>query len=252
MSRPPHLQADFRSGTPPVLCATCGHTGGLGAIAKSLAASDLQEEQVAWVAGAGCAGKLPQGLRGYRLELPAGMAVAAAVGLAGARRDLKVLAVTGDMEAQTSGLPGLFAAGNRNAKMVYVILDNDLGASAALTPLAAGIASDFRRRSCVELCLQAGATFVAAGLAADMETASKLLSEALKHEGFACVVLRSACTTFHRAADDLSLQAASRLVPSSHPVQSVAMAAELARQPGVHWNGILLKQAAPAAAAAKS
>ncbi|MBI3818635.1 MAG: hypothetical protein HY286_08095 [Planctomycetes bacterium] len=178
-------------------------------------------------------------MRGYRLEVPAGLTLTVAAGLAMQRRDLSVVAIAGDMEARTAGLLALHAVGKRGPKLLYLILDNGIAAqsagsfSEALPVAGAG---------CLELCIQANFAFVASGIAADTESAATFIREAMEFEGSAAVVLRSACTTFHDEGSDLAMRASMQAVPREHPADDALGALSLARRSDVVWSGVLLKR----------
>ncbi len=231
MTPSPGWVPSLRSEIAPAWCATCGDFGALAALERALRRSGAAEEQLVVVGGPGCAGRLPRSLRGYRIEAPAGVALAVAAGCAAARPDLRVLVVTGDADFFAAGAAGLVALGRRDPNVVAVVLENGVAASSGR-----GRGPDV---PALHLALASGASFVARGLASDGPSAQALLESALGHRGLAIVVLQSACPTFHREQDDVALRSRARALEADHDRSDRAAALRAAADPATLWTGVL-------------
>ncbi|MBL8693987.1 MAG: hypothetical protein JNJ88_07780 [Planctomycetes bacterium] len=233
MSELPTGESPSRADAAPPWCAGCGHYGGLAALSEVRTASNVAEEMWSFVSGPGCAGRLPEGLRGYRLEVPSGSALAAAAGLRWARPELTVVAVTGDSDGFGAGVAGLAAVAPTRPKLLWIVLDNELGA-----------ADGSRRRSAraargAALAMAAGVSFVARGLASDLAGSSALLKQGLERPGISLVMLASGCVAMHRPDADRELRSRAQAIPREHRTTDAAAASALLADPAHLWTGVL-------------
>jgi 2-oxoglutarate ferredoxin oxidoreductase subunit beta len=188
-------------------CAGCGNFGVLAALRTALAGSGLEPWQVVVVSGIGQAGKVPHYLGSNYLHGLHGRALPHAIGVKLANHGLKVICVGGDGDIYSEGGNHLLHAFRRNLDIVCLVHNNGVYgltkgqpgptsesgfatrarpegmAIPAFNPLAAGLAM--------------GGTFLARGSAGDQKHLARLITDALKHKGFAFVDVLQPCVTYN-------------------------------------------------------
>ena len=125
-----------------------------------------------------------------------------------ANRDLTVIASGGDGDGYAIGMGHTIHALRRNMNMTYVIMDNQIyGLTKGQTSPSS--APGFVTKSTpkgnieknvapLELALSSGATFVAQGFSSDIKNLTKLLEDAINHDGFSFVNVFSPCVTYNK------------------------------------------------------
>ena len=204
----PTLRAkDYKSDIAPVWCPGCGHFSVLSAVTKAIAHLRLRKEELAVISGIGCSSRLPAYVDSYGFHGVHGRALALASGLKAARPDLTVIAAGGDGDGFSIGGNHFLHACRRNMDMTYIVMDNEVYGMtkgqaspttqpdwnrSKLTPHGTGV----RRFQPPAIALAAGATFIARGFSGDPAGLTKLLVEAIQHQGFAFLHVLSPCQTF--------------------------------------------------------
>lgn len=201
---------------PHVWCPGCGLGILLGAMARALAKSGLQKDDVVLVSGIGCSGRLPVYMDVGSVHTTHGRALTFATGIRLARPELNVITVMGDGDATAIGGNHLIHAARRNLNLVAVIVNNlnygmtggqyspttPLGAKASTAPYG-HIEPAFDISA---LTATAGAGFVARSTVYHVTQLEKLLGQAIKHPGFSVVEVLSPCHTNYGRQNRLGSQ----------------------------------------------
>lgn len=199
---------DFRNNVKPNWCPGCGDFSVQAAIQKAAANIGLEPEEVAIITGIGCSGRLSGYINAYGMHGIHGRALPLAQGVKMANRDLTVIASGGDGDGYAIGMGHTIHALRRNMNMTYVIMDNQIyGLTKGQTSPSS--APGFVTKSTpkgnieknvapLELALSSGATFVAQGFSSDIKNLTKLLEDAINHDGFSFVNVFSPCVTYNK------------------------------------------------------
>ncbi|CAM3057599.1 2-oxoacid:ferredoxin oxidoreductase subunit beta [Staphylococcus argensis] len=199
---------DFRNNVKPNWCPGCGDFSVQAAIQKAAANIGLEPEEVAIITGIGCSGRLSGYINAYGVHGIHGRALPLAQGVKMANRDLTVIASGGDGDGYAIGMGHTIHALRRNMNMTYVIMDNQIyGLTKGQTSPSS--APGFVTKSTpkgnieknvapLELALSSGATFVAQGFSSDIKNLTKLLEDAINHDGFSFVNVFSPCVTYNK------------------------------------------------------
>ena len=125
-----------------------------------------------------------------------------------ANRDLTVIASGGDGDGYAIGMGHTIHALRRNMNMTYVVMDNQIyGLTKGQTSPSSAVG--FVTKSTpkgnieknvapLELALSSGATFVAQGFSSDIKGLTKMLEDAINHDGFSFVNVFSPCVTYNK------------------------------------------------------
>jgi 2-oxoglutarate ferredoxin oxidoreductase subunit beta len=212
---------DFSSDREVRWCPGCGDFSILAQLKKVLAILNVPRENIVFVSGLGCAGRLPYYLSTYGFHGSYGRAPALATGLKLANPKLQVWVVTGDGDALSAGATHLVHALRRNVDLKVLLFNNEvLGlskgqASATSRP---GTRTKTTPEGSLEtplsplcLALAAGATFVARTIDVDVNHMSEVLEKAAAHQGAAFVEIYQNCKIFNDGvfeyATDTSMKA---------------------------------------------
>ncbi len=198
---------DFKSDYKPVWCAGCGDFGVLNALTKAMAALELKPENVAMIAGIGCSSRIPAYTTVYGFHGVHGRALPLAAGLAISRPDLTVIATGGDGDGFSIGGNHFLHACRRNVNMAYLVMDNSVygmtKGQASPTTEADWTGSKLSPQGThqpplqpLELALAARAPFVARAFSNSPNELARIMTEAIRFEGFAFVQILSPCITF--------------------------------------------------------
>ena len=199
---------DFRNNVKPNWCPGCGDFSVQAAIQKAAANIGLEPEEVAIITGIGCSGRLSGYINAYGVHGIHGRALPLAQGVKMANRDLTVIASGGDGDGYAIGMGHTIHALRRNMNMTYVIMDNQIYAltKGQTSPSSApGFVTKSTPKGNIEknvapleLALSSGATFVAQGFSSDIKNLTKLLEDAINHDGFSFVNVFSPCVTYNK------------------------------------------------------
>ncbi|MCI0637468.1 MAG: 2-oxoacid:ferredoxin oxidoreductase subunit beta [Gemmataceae bacterium] len=193
-------------------CPGCGDFSILAHIKQALAESGVARENIVFVSGIGCAGRLLHYLDTYGLHGIAGRAPALATGLKAANPHLQVWVVTGDGDGLSFGTNHLLHALRRNVDIKILLFNNEvfgltkgqtsptsrLGTRTKSTPEG----SFERPLSATALALAAGATFVARSIDVDAIHLSAVLRRAAAHRGTAFVEIYQNCKIYNDGVFD--------------------------------------------------
>jgi 2-oxoglutarate ferredoxin oxidoreductase subunit beta len=194
---------------PTIWCSGCGIGVVMGSLIRAIESLNLDNDQVALVAGIGCTARMPVYMDYNTLHTTHGRALAFATGLKIARPEMKVIAIMGDGDALAIGGNHFIHAARRNIGITALVVNNSIygmtgGQHSPTTPL------DMRATTApygnveppfpiCDLAAAAGATYVARSTVYHALELDKYLAQAISNEGFSLVEAVSYChTTFGR------------------------------------------------------
>lgn len=199
---------DFRNNVKPNWCPGCGDFSVQAAIQKAAANVGLEPEEVAVITGIGCSGRLSGYINAYGVHGVHGRSLPLAQGVKMANKDLTVIASGGDGDGYAIGMGHTIHALRRNMNMTYIVMDNQIyGLTKGQTSPSS--APGFITKSTpkgnieqnvapLEIAISSGATFVAQGFSSDIKGLTKMIEEAINHDGFSFVNVFSPCVTYNK------------------------------------------------------
>ncbi|EGQ1610296.1 2-oxoacid:ferredoxin oxidoreductase subunit beta [Staphylococcus pseudintermedius] len=199
---------DFRNNVKPNWCPGCGDFSVQAAIQKAAANVGLEPDEVALITGIGCSGRLSGYVNSYGVHSIHGRALPLAQGVKIANRDLTVIASGGDGDGYAIGMGHTIHALRRNMNITYIVMDNQIyGLTKGQTSpsSAPGFVTKTTPKGNIEqnvapleLALSSGATFVAQGFSSDIKALTKIIEDAINHDGFSFVNVFSPCVTYNK------------------------------------------------------
>ncbi|HEC2158116.1 TPA: 2-oxoacid:ferredoxin oxidoreductase subunit beta [Staphylococcus delphini] len=199
---------DFRNNVKPNWCPGCGDFSVQAAIQKAAANVGLEPDEVALITGIGCSGRLSGYVNSYGVHSIHGRALPLAQGVKMANRDLTVIASGGDGDGYAIGMGHTIHALRRNMNITYIVMDNQIyGLTKGQTSpsSAPGFVTKNTPKGNIEqnvapleLALSSGATFVAQGFSSDIKALTKMIEDAINHDGFSFVNVFSPCVTYNK------------------------------------------------------
>jgi len=190
---------------PSVWCAGCGIGTVMGAIIRAVMELNIPKDNVAFVSGIGCSGRMPVYLDFNTLHTTHGRALAFATGIKLYRSKMKVIVVSGDGDALAIGGNHFIHAARRNIDITLILINNGIygmtgGQVAPTTPVGSrahtmpygNYEAPFDP---VDLARSAGATFVARGTVYSILQTTNYIKKAFDHKGFSMVEIISQCPT---------------------------------------------------------
>ncbi len=199
-------------------CPSCGDFSILAQLKQMLASLGVARENIVFISGLGCAGRLPYYVNTYGFHGSYGRAPALATGLKLANPNLQVWVVTGDGDALSAGATHLIHALRRNVDLKIVLFNNEvLGITKGqYSPTSrTGTRTKSSPQGSVEtplrplsLALAAEATFVARTIDVDVNHMSEVLERAAAHPGAAFVEIYQNCKVFNDGAFDYATDTA--------------------------------------------
>jgi 2-oxoglutarate ferredoxin oxidoreductase subunit beta len=206
-------------------------------VEKALSRLRVPPERSAVVSGIGCSGRFSHYLNTYALHGTHGRALPTATGLKSARPDLTVLVVGGDGDSLGIGGGHLPHVARKNVDLTFLILDNQTygltkGQSSPTTPWGCltktspyGAPED--ALEVLPILLAYDASFVARTTSSQIEEMAGIITEAIRHPGFAVVHILSPCVTYP-VLSWKGLRERLRPIPDAHPATDKAAALRLA------------------------
>ena len=200
-------QAEYRSDYNPSWCPGCGDFGVLKSIDMAFHELALSPEQVVVISGIGCNGRFPHGFKTYGFHTLHGRVLPIAQGISIANPVLNIVGIAGDGDAFSIGGGHIPHAARRNPDFVYIVLDNGIyaqtkgqpspttsfGFKTKVTPLG-------NQDDPIDICQLALAyhvSFLGRGFSGKPNHLSNLISEGIRHKGFALIHVLNPCPTFH-------------------------------------------------------
>src|SRR5436190_11577542 len=201
---------DFVSDQEVRWCPGCGDYSILAQTQKVMPDFGYKKEDIVFISGIGCSGRLPYYMNTYGFHSIHGRAPTLATGLKAARPDLMVWVITGDGDALSIGGNHLIHSMRRNVDISLVMFNNRIY---GLTKGQASPTSEFGKRTKstpmgsvdtpvmpLSLALAAEATFVARSVDTHTEHLQGTLERAGRHTGSAFVEVLQNCNIFNDGA----------------------------------------------------
>jgi len=193
----------------PTWCPGCGNFGIFNALKKAMTTLNLDLEQTVLSTGIGCSSKIGQYMNTYRIETLHGRSLPVATGVKLANHTLTVIAEGGDGDGMGLGMAHFVHTARRNIDINYFIHNNqiygltkgqaspatDLGVVTKFTPAPLGNME--QPVNIVKMALSVGATFVARAFVSNSAQLVDIMTQAIKHPGFAVVDILQPCVSFN-------------------------------------------------------
>ena len=191
---------------PHMWCAGCGHGIILNSLLRAVESLGLSKNEIVMVSGIGCSSRISGYLDFHTLHTVHGRALAFATGVKLSRPELNLIVPMGDGDALAIGGNHFIHAARRNIDITAIVMNNRIYGMTGgqFSPLSgygimattAPYATVDQGFDVVELARAAGATFVARSTTYHVQQLTKLLREAILHEGFSVVEVMTQCPTY--------------------------------------------------------
>ncbi len=188
---------------PSVWCPGCGTGSIMGAIIRAVDELKIPMDDIAFVSGIGCTGRMPVYLDFNTMHTTHGRALAFATGIKLVRNDMKVIVVSGDGDSLAIGGNHFIHAARRNIDITLVLVNNGIygmtgGQVAPTTPPGAithtmPYGNYEHAFDTVNLAISAGATFVSRSTVYGIMQTTNFIKKAIKHPGFSVTEIISQC-----------------------------------------------------------
>ena len=198
---------DFKGKVEPDWCKGCGDFGVLNSLKKTCAEMGLRPHEILTVSGIGCSSNFPGYFNSYGMHTLHGRSLAVATGAKMANHELTVIVTGGDGDGFGIGGNHFTHTARRNVDLTYIVMDNQIYGltTGQVSPTSS---CDMKTKSTpfgsvetpinpITSAIMNGATFVARGYSSDTKQLSKLMKQAIEHEGFALINVLSPCITFN-------------------------------------------------------
>ena len=201
---------DFVSDQEVRWCPGCGDYSILAQTQKVMPDFGYPKENIVFISGIGCSGRLPYYMNAYGFHTIHGRAPTLATGLKAARPDLMVWVITGDGDALSIGGNHVLHAMRRNVDLKLVMFNNRIY---GLTKGQASPTSEIGKRTKstpdgtidrpvmpLSVALAAEATFVARSVDTHTEHLQQTLTRAGFHHGSSFIEVLQNCNIFNDGA----------------------------------------------------
>ena len=184
---------DFRNNVKPNWCPGCGDFSVQAAIQKAAANVGVRARGSSNHYWYYRSGRLSGYINSYGVHGIHGRALPLAQGVKMANKDLTVIASGGDGDGYAIGMGHTIHALRRNMNMTYIVMDNQIyGLTKGQTSPSSAVGfvtkspkgNIEKNVAPLELALSSGATFVAQGFSSDIKALTKLIEDAINHDGF--------------------------------------------------------------------
>lgn len=199
---------DLETNFKPTWCPGCGNFSQWRAIRQAVVKLDIPPEKVAIVSGIGCSSHIPNFVNFYSLQAVHGRAIPVATGIRLANPKLTVMVYGGDGDIYGIGGNHFLHACRRNVDIISIVSNNyvyGLTTGQASPTTLVGTKTKTTPRGSIEnplnpvsVAIAAGATFVARAFSGDLKQLTDILTQAIKHKGFAFIDILSPCITFNQ------------------------------------------------------
>ncbi len=191
---------------PHMWCPGCGHGIVLNSLLRAVEELGFSKNEIVMVSGIGCSSRISGYVDFHSLHTLHGRALAFATGVKMSQPELNVIVPMGDGDALAIGGNHFIHAARRNIAMTAIVMNNRIygmtggqysplsgyGTIATTAPYT-NIDHDF---DIVELSRAAGATYVARTTTYHAQQMTKMLKEAILHDGFSVVEVLTQCPTY--------------------------------------------------------
>ena len=206
----PLTKKDFTSDQEVRWCPGCGDYSILAQTQKTMPDFGVPRENIVFISGIGCSGRLPYYMNTYGFHTIHGRAPTLATGLKTARPELMVWVITGDGDALSIGGNHIIHTMRRNTDIRVIMFNNRIY---GLTKGQASPTSEFGKKTKstpsgtvdtplmpLSVALTAEATFVARSVDTQTEHLQETLFAAGNHHGSAFVEVLQNCNIFNDGA----------------------------------------------------
>jgi 2-oxoglutarate ferredoxin oxidoreductase subunit beta len=192
----------------PTWCPGCGHFTALHGLYEAVEKLKIRPRNLAVVSGIGCSGRFPFFIKGFGFHGLHGRAIPIATGIKIAKPELTVVVIGGDGDGVGIGGGHFPHAARNNLNITYILLDNSIygltkGQISPTSPMGMKSATSpygniARPIDPTTLALAYGSTFVARVFSQQREKVSRMILQALQHDGFSFVHVLSPCVEFNK------------------------------------------------------
>jgi len=241
---------DYKSELKPVWCPGCGNFSLLSAVTrKVLPGLGIPDYRVFIVSGIGCSSRIPAYIDTYGFNAIHGRAVVIAQGAKLAKPELTVIAIGGDGDLFSIGAGHLPHAVRRNIDITCIMVNNFVyaltkGQVSPTTPhLLRGEGPFLAAESyppvdpmldMISYSLSTRSSFIAQGIATDMQHLDWLIQEGIKHKGFSYISILTSCVTFSPPELFDTIKKSARYLREGEPVE---MPSSSTQKPWIHDPG---------------
>ncbi|MCF8026832.1 MAG: 2-oxoacid:ferredoxin oxidoreductase subunit beta [Desulfobacteraceae bacterium] len=238
---------------PHMWCPGCGHGVVLNAMIRAVESLGMSKNEIVMVSGIGCSARISGYVDFHSMHTIHGRALAFATGIKMSRPELNVIVPMGDGDALAIGGNHFLHAARRNIEMTAIVMNNRIYgmtggqfsplsgyAAAASTAPYGNIDHGF---DIAKLSEAAGATFVARTTTYHVHELSRLIRDAILHEGFSVLEVLTQCPTYfgryNRAGDAPEMM-------ETYKNRTVAVGSEKKNQdPDLIERGVFVKKELP-------
>ncbi len=238
---------------PHIWCAGCGHGIILNSLLRAVESLGMSKNEIVMASGIGCSSRISGYLDFHTLHTIHGRALAFATGVKLSRPELNLIVPMGDGDALAIGGNHFIHAARRNIDITAIVMNNRIYGMTGgqFSPLSgygimattAPYATVDQGFDVVELARAAGATFVARSTTYHVQQLTKLLREAILHEGFSVVEVLTQCPTYfgRRNKQGGAVEMMNWLKDNTTPVGSKAKA----ENPALIERGVFVQKELP-------
>jgi 2-oxoglutarate ferredoxin oxidoreductase subunit beta len=191
---------------PHIWCAGCGHGIVLNCLLRAIDKLGMSKNEIVVVSGIGCSSRISGYVDFHTLHTLHGRALAFATGVKLSRPELNLIVPMGDGDALAIGGNHFIHSARRNIDMTAIVMNNriygmtggqysPLSGYGTLATTAPYTNIDYAFDT-IELATAAGASFVARSTTYHVQQLTKILRQAILHEGFSVVEVLSQCPTY--------------------------------------------------------
>jgi 2-oxoglutarate ferredoxin oxidoreductase subunit beta len=191
---------------PHIWCPGCGHGIVLNSLLRAIEKLGMSKNEIVVVSGIGCSSRISGYVDFHTLHTLHGRALAFATGVKMSRPELNLIVPMGDGDALAIGGNHFIHSARRNIDMTAIVMNNriygmtggqysPLSGHGTLATTAPYTNIDYAFDT-VELATAAGASFVARCTTYHVQQMTKILKQAILHEGFSVVEVLSQCPTY--------------------------------------------------------
>ncbi|MBW1726871.1 MAG: 2-oxoacid:ferredoxin oxidoreductase subunit beta [Deltaproteobacteria bacterium] len=191
---------------PHIWCPGCGHGIVLNSLLRAIEKLGMSKNEIVVVSGIGCSSRISGYVDFHTLHTIHGRALAFATGVKMSLPELNVIVPMGDGDALAIGGNHFIHAARRNIDLTAIVMNNriygmtggqysPLSGYGTLATTAPYMNIDYAFDT-VELATAAGASFVARSTTYHVQQLTKILRQAILHEGFSVVEVLSQCPTY--------------------------------------------------------
>lgn len=231
--------SDYKTDLKPVWCPGCGDFGVLSSVHKAFSELQIPPEMIAVFSGIGCSSRFPGYTNTYGFNSIHGRAIPLATGAKVSRPDLTVVAVGGDGDGYSIGGGHFPHVARKNIDMVYIVMNNNIygltkGQVSPTTPLGDITKTTYYGNidspvNPIHYALAYDASFIARGYSLSTKHLVMLITEAIKHPGFAIIDVISPCVTFRGDEQYKTLKEKVKEIGPEHDITDKVKAFDLAQ-----------------------